>query len=463
MKNPFLYKSGFNKSCLIILSLFLVWIYQTKPCTAQDDSDAKLIQRIEIPSSPNPVGSGARALGMGGAFIAVADDATAASWNPAGLYILDRPEVSFVGAAFHRIEDNSFGKYPEADGDQTVTDAKINFLSAAYPFSAWNYHMVVSLNYQHLYDFTRKWNFPIDYPGESEIYNQNNDYQSEGGLSALGLAYCVLLNSQISLGLTMNIWDDEITRNKWENKLFQWGEGTTGGNRFTEEIQSFDRYSFSGVNFNLGVLWRNVANTALTIGAVIKTPFEADLEHEHSFKVLTQYPDLTSRHDYSYSTEYNREESLDMPLSFGLGFAYRFSDVLTGSLDIYTTKWDDFILTDADGRESSPVTGKSPGESDIDSTWQVRAGCEYLVYQTKNYLFPLCFGAFYDPAPAQGNPDDFFGFTMGSGVAHKKYFTFDIAYQYRFGNNVSSHILEQWNFSQDIHEHTVYSSVIVYF
>jgi len=37
---------------------------------------------------------GARALGMGGAFIGVADDATAAEANPAGLTILTRPEAS---------------------------------------------------------------------------------------------------------------------------------------------------------------------------------------------------------------------------------------------------------------------------------------------------------------------------------------------------------------------------------
>src|SRR5438477_7018998 len=41
-------------------------------------------------------GSGARALGMGGAFLARADDATAASWNPAGLSYLRLPELSAV-------------------------------------------------------------------------------------------------------------------------------------------------------------------------------------------------------------------------------------------------------------------------------------------------------------------------------------------------------------------------------
>ncbi len=44
----------------------------------------------------NITGTGARALGMGGAFIAIADDATAASWNPAGLAWLVRPEMSVV-------------------------------------------------------------------------------------------------------------------------------------------------------------------------------------------------------------------------------------------------------------------------------------------------------------------------------------------------------------------------------
>ena len=40
---------------------------------------------------------GARALGMGATFVAIADDATAAASNPSGLIILSRPEVSRKG------------------------------------------------------------------------------------------------------------------------------------------------------------------------------------------------------------------------------------------------------------------------------------------------------------------------------------------------------------------------------
>ncbi len=42
------------------------------------------------------VGAGARGLGMGGAFCAVANDATAGYWNPAGLYLIDGQEAQFM-------------------------------------------------------------------------------------------------------------------------------------------------------------------------------------------------------------------------------------------------------------------------------------------------------------------------------------------------------------------------------
>ncbi|MFH1311639.1 MAG: PorV/PorQ family protein [Candidatus Eisenbacteria bacterium] len=45
------------------------------------------------------MGVGARALGMGGAFTAVADDATAAYWNPAGLVKIENIEATFMYAA----------------------------------------------------------------------------------------------------------------------------------------------------------------------------------------------------------------------------------------------------------------------------------------------------------------------------------------------------------------------------
>ncbi len=53
------------------------------------------------------VGAGARALGMGGAFLSVADDATAGYWNPAGLNYLKKKSVVYM----HAIEQHSQVQY----------------------------------------------------------------------------------------------------------------------------------------------------------------------------------------------------------------------------------------------------------------------------------------------------------------------------------------------------------------
>lgn len=206
--------------------------------------------RIEIPSSPNPVGSGARALGMGGAFIAVADDATAASWNPGGLIQLQHPEFSVVGAWFHRAEDNTFVFRPESSGEQTVSESRLNYLSAAKPFTLWNRNMVVSVNYQHLYDFSREWHFPLITSGENRS-TEYVDYESAGSLSAWGLAYCVeIIRGKLSFGFTLNFWEDGFHKNEWENRLLQKGTGVNQGQAFVREIRSYDKYDFSGFNMN---------------------------------------------------------------------------------------------------------------------------------------------------------------------------------------------------------------------
>jgi len=412
-------------------------------------------QRSEFPSSPNPVGSGARALAMGGAFIAVADDATSASWNPGGLIQVELPEISFVGDFFHRTDDNTFGS--ASGGDQTVSEFGVNYLSAAYPFILFGRNMVISLNYQKLYDFNREWSFSLSPDSKGFSANQNLDYQQEGNLSALGIAYCIQITPRFSAGFTLNIWDDDLGKNEWEQKISQQDTGTDSGEAFIRESRNLHRYTFNGVNANFGVLWN--ATDRLAVGAVLKTPFKADLKHEHTFYHSIRFPELPSEYATASSKSFQTDETLEMPISYGIGLAYKFSKIFTVSLDIYRTEWDDFVQTDAEGREFSPITGGSPEE--IDPTHQVRMGFEYL-FITSKYILPLCAGVFYDPAPARGDADDFFGFSIGSGIGWKQ-FHFDFAYQYRFGNNVGMSVLENWDFSQDVAEHAVYSSVIVHF
>ena len=75
-------------------------------------------------------------LGQSPGFIAVADDATAASHNPAGLVQLERPEVSIVGSYFLRLERQDMTR-PDTDlADQNLDAFNLNYLSAVYPFGS---------------------------------------------------------------------------------------------------------------------------------------------------------------------------------------------------------------------------------------------------------------------------------------------------------------------------------------
>ena len=405
---------AFKRLALGIALLVLFFGIEKTHSLAQDSGPT--VQRIEIPSSINPVGSGARALGLGGAFIAVADDATAASWNPAGLIQLETPEMSIVGACFRREEDIRFAERSGASGMQDVSKGDINYLSAAYPFQALSRNMIVSINYQNLYDMTRHWKFPLAVTRDDASHSKDVEIEQKGELAAIGIAYCLEITPRLSFGLTLNVWRNGLYANEWEQTQKQTGSGIIQGAPFSYTAKFSDRYKFSGYNANIGILWN--PSRQLTLGAVLKTPFTADLKHRSTEEIaLSPYPG-----DSSSSEEDNE---LDMPMAYGAGVAYRFSDRLTASLDVYRTEWDDYILKDATGNKFSPINNKPKDEAGIDPTVQLRSGLEYL-YITNRYVVPLRCGVFYDPAPAEGSPDDYYGFSFGSGIARGK-FIFDAA------------------------------------
>jgi len=127
--------------------------------------------RIEIPSSWNPVGSGARALGMGGAFIAVADDATAASWNPAGLSYLRLPEVTLVG------NHNSYLIERGIETD-SFRGGSFDFAAFTWPVAFQDIHGSIQVSYQRAIGFDGTRN--IDF-GDG----RRTDGESNGGFDVL--------------------------------------------------------------------------------------------------------------------------------------------------------------------------------------------------------------------------------------------------------------------------------------
>lgn len=425
-------------------------------------------QQIVISSSPNPVGSGARAVGMGGAFIAVADDATAASWNPAGLTQLRKPEISFALSYFRRREDYSSSTHPEAAGVQKTLTKDLNYLSFAYPFKLFHRNMIVSLNYQHLFEFDR--NIKLDFFSQSSSpfarFEQNLDFRQRGALRAFSPAYAIQITPDLALGITLNFWTDKLFwSNGWESDSTVNGTGTLalGGSqtpffRFNYKVKDRDRYfAFSGFNMHLGFLWN--INRFLSLGAVVKTPFKADLEHERLTQSIMR---LTDGSAFSQSTSRIDEEvDLEMPLSYGMGLALRFSDAFSMSLDVFRTEWSHFILEDGKGNHMSPITGKPSQKSHINATHQVRLGAEYLII-CQNTVIPLRCGLFYDPEPSEKSPEDFYGFTLGTGISIGDLIV-DFAYQFRYGDDVEGEVLDIPSTKADVTQNLLLLSAIYHF
>ena len=420
--------------------------------------------QIEIPSSFNPAGSGARALGMGNAFIAASDDATAASWNPGGLIQLERPEMSLVGSFFQRKEDISFGTNPEANDIHALDESDINFFSIAYPFEYLNRNMIVSFTYQHLYDMFRQWNINFNFQDTLSQSTYTTNYQQKGRLSAVGLSYGIQILPNFSAGMTLNIWDDQLTYNHWSQTYYSiLSETDIFDDHFLTIRNRNESYRFDGINVNIGFLYE--VSLELRIGMVLKTPFKADLEHgihETFNEYYTPAGNANSELTVLAPSQETRREKLKMPMSVGIGIMYRIMPQAYVSADIFRTEWDDFILINHNGTHLSPISNITSGSSQIDPTYQVRMGGEYRHRINDEFIIPIRCGLFYDPAPSEHSPDDYYGVSLGSGIK-TKHFSFDIAWQSRFGNNINEDILTHMRFSEDMTEHKLFSSVIVYF
>jgi len=473
-------------------------------------------------SPPNPVGSGARAMGMGGAFIAVGDDGTAASWNPACLIQLEKPEASFVVT-----ED-----FRDIDGAK-VDFFGGNYISMSYPFTVKSssldlfgqndINMILSFNYQKLFDsyFDFKGGSQKSDPEEIYMYESdpvfsltkktvNQDFtissEQSGDIGALAPAFAIQLGPKLSVGVTYNFWRDgwlgsrvdqdyKINNNittvsqidfytdvnapfctcngghsPCDNTYYYVDdpacltpdefaladpENTTSGTASTKRTTKF---RMEGRNFNVGVLYD--VNGRWSLGAVYRSPVEMKVERtDEELNINNGIPSkLGGKFD----------DKISFPASYGLGTGYRFSDALSFTTDVTRVNWNEYVYEQEGGTRYSLVNGLKPGKAEIDPTYTVRAGGEYLIIKPK-YVVPIRAGFFYDPEPAKDQPDEVYGITAGSGFAFK-WMAFDLTYFYRFGNDIILNVTADPAHEQivevkrgDLAQHMLMLSTIVYF
>lgn len=327
-------------------------------------------------------GSGARAAGMGYAFTGIADDATAISWNAAGLTQLYTMEASVVG----RFSFGTLGtdySFADIEVDRS-SKFQINFASFVVPFKAGDYNVVGGVALRRLYDFTEKQTFKASTDFEEAEFVD----EYTGGINAITPAVGIQFNDMISVGAGINILTGSLEY-----------EGTSPSG-FDPEPWSVD---YSGTSFDLGVLVK--PNQQLSLGANFNLPYTLTWEEE------------------GYETEMN------VPLFFSIGLGYRASEKLLLAADYSSRPWSSAELEE--GGETYELSDM------VEDANSLHFGLEYLAESGENIL-PLRFGFYTQPTPATDYNDDqvtLNGITAGAGLIMDK-LIIDGSFQYLFGSYV---------------------------
>jgi long-subunit fatty acid transport protein len=438
-------------------------------------------QELEISVSPSPVGSGARAAGMADAFLAIADDATAASWNPAGLVQLERPEIAVVGAWNSISETFSADWHDEFDSRHGQNNTDLNFLSVTWPlpFLVADRNVVVGLYYQHKYDFSRHFNFKYNRSGVSgmgSVINEFIDFEftQDGSLSAITPAVAFEVTRRLSLGIGVNLWRSSLLADNGWTQRRKVTNFIQAGSDFTYAVQNVrDRYEdVEGENYTLGLLWNPTDRWSL--GVRYDTAWTASSRFTstgHDIQIHT-YAGLPA--DFSvYPVGIKERRTLRFPATLSFGAARRFSDRFTLALDASRTDWNDFWFKGSDGQRRSLVSAANLDAvlfaPKFDPTWTVRLGGEYVFIprqpdETLDRIWSLRAGVAYDEEPATDGPDPFYVGAVGVGLLAKNRVNIDLAWQVRYGRGVNVDFMRGIRgFEEDVLQHRVMLSTVIYF
>jgi len=372
------------------------------------------------------LGSGARAFGMGGAFLARADDATAASWNPAGLSYLRRPEVTVVGAR------NSFVRRPTVAGATRLIDDRfagntLDFAAATYPIQMGPASGAVQLSFQRVFSFR----------GERRVERTDQLLSSDGhgGFDVLAFATGFHAVRTLRVGATLNRWVNGYS----QVRIRRAPRGDT--------IQNLD-LRLTGWNFNAGVIWSPTESFNLGVvgKSVMKGSVNLDRRRRDDIPQPRPSPPVTTynaANDEALRSEDNPREhpidvSLSIPGAVGFGASWQPRSVLTVSADYTRTFWsigrihNFFTLarTEVDPSTGEPSEQGPPARvfpslryptlDDLRQadTEQFRLGAEYVILGQRVKL-PLRAGFFTDKQyffDFRGRPPRFLGYTVGLGV-----------------------------------------------
>ena len=344
----------------------------------------------------NFAGVGVRAMGMGGAFVGVADDFTAMYWNPAGLAQMQQREVQVSFLRNSRANDSIFNGTP---GKSELTNTRFGSLGFVYPYPVYRGSLVLAAGLTRIKDFD--WNLNQKGYSYNDSLIVDHVFQHEGELALAGVSAAIDVSPAVSLGATLGLVsgeDEAVNEFDWADSQDKFLE-----QRFRARDSFTDEYK-----------WTPYA----VLGAMLRTP-HADPRYRLGATFTTggahkiRYVFRGSSSDAGYNSveyddgtveEFPDEElsstyELALPFEFGVGVSAEALPGLTLAGSLHLAEWSQ---SEYKGGDEYGLRSDTSFETQYRDVLRYHLGVEY---QVPVVALDLRAGYFVDPIPFVGPRD----------------------------------------------------------
>lgn len=363
----------------------------------------------------------ARPAGMGGAGLAMADDPSAVSVNPAGIAVFTEPALT-IGTRISRVRRNE-PAYGLDGGIREVTSSSFSFnhnsITTIVPIKS----IRVSTFYEILYDVRFDYRInnalnsgpQVPANGVEGIYQGNFpslDKELHMQIIDNGGSLGWRLGDKLNFGFSLRVM--RLEYNLVERSYFA-AQLSPGSGRQNSQISGENLYAIHslqerdwGVGYSFGFVSSPVKR--LSLGLVF--------HHRPTFNLDSKLvlPTFQATLDGTTLLEGQQQDStsrtrFDLPDMIGVGLAYKYRSTVNFALDITYTRYGETIEKLSSDDAENPLnliqdddlfSGEDPDGLDdlqIDDRWAVHTGMEYILKLPRfRQRMPLRLGYYLEPS-----------------------------------------------------------------
>ncbi len=341
-------------------------------------------------------GVGGRAMGMGGAFVGVADDFTALWWNPAGLAQIQHRELhAALLRTGHETRSNLSGMRSAAD----LVRSRFASLGVVTPYPVYRGSLVFAAGIVRLKDF----DWTLREQGIDQDLTADNRFSHEGQLTLAALAGAFDVSPSLALGVTVGLTgghDDHTNEYVWADTKDLFTE-----RRWVARDTYADKYE-SAPYASLGLMVRSPRDEPrYRLGATLTTGGTQRIAYVFRGATSDQGYDRIEYDDgrvVAYALQTVRASyRLSLPFEFGVGGSLMPVPGLLLAASVHRSEWEQSRYKN-DGGVTDVLRANADFAKQYRNTARYHLGAEW---QVPTVALDLRAGFYTDPLPFVGPRD----------------------------------------------------------